>query len=814
MPSWMTPMLSGTLGTTALTLLALALLPALSRRYRQRTLYGLLVICLLGFLIPWRPQLTPKPAVTVALRADTAQRLRPLLRAAEPVAAAPDAAPAPAAVAQPADGAPSARPISSRLVLALVWAAGAAGVLGLALLRYFRFTRLLTRWREAPDAALATLLAQETRAAGLRRAPMLWLAPCVTGPLVTGLLCPAVYLPPDAVGDVDLRLILRHELTHLRQGDLPVKWLALAACAMHWFNPAVWLLRRALAQQCELSCDELVMSGSSLAERVRYSEALIAAIRGRTQPPTALCTAFQGGLERMKRRITQIMDIRQKHIGALVALILVCLTVLTGSLLTVSATAQPDGLPDFPSDYDRELEETVFFDAPVAGYTSGAAAPAYNMGDDPGWPAAFYVPGVPLTVTAMQWRAEHIEGVMGEGGMVWLTVNIGLGEALKGVCVPAAFVTIGGDAPASNVTGTVRPADGAGFAYVYSRLNDKTPSGTLPAGETVTLISYQPEWAQIMLGSVTGYVKLDDISLSPDTLAVFRPAWMDGFDSHRLGYESYYAQYYDWFEQMENQYGSMDFWDNGMRAMASDMALAFGLVQPGDTVFILPEAGGITEQEAIAIGRRLIGDDGQTDALGVPYYAWQAYMVRHYQQDDAPFWQLRAWATHTDMTRKNLQLTTDGALIGEIATYRDNPDPVSPYDEIALSVLYGEDQTAWPKAVRTAYDPEGHPPLREGWLTEEEIIAKAWALLEEEYGADRRAAVEAAFTVSADYYNYGQFDENDKEDRIFWTVRFVCLTPGQVEEIKAMINMDGTPRGPLVDDFYGDLPNYTPGGNG
>ena len=50
MPPWLRPLLSGMLGMTALTLLVLALLPALARRYRQRTLYGLLIICLLGFL--------------------------------------------------------------------------------------------------------------------------------------------------------------------------------------------------------------------------------------------------------------------------------------------------------------------------------------------------------------------------------------------------------------------------------------------------------------------------------------------------------------------------------------------------------------------------------------------------------------------------------------------------------------------------------------------------------------------------------------------------------------------------------------------
>ena len=35
-----------------------------------------------------------------------------------------------------------------------------------------------------------------------------------------------------------------------------IKWLAVLARAVHWFNPAVWWLVRRLEQDCELSCDE------------------------------------------------------------------------------------------------------------------------------------------------------------------------------------------------------------------------------------------------------------------------------------------------------------------------------------------------------------------------------------------------------------------------------------------------------------------------------------------------------------------------------------------------------------------------------
>ena len=48
--------------------------------------------------------------------------------------------------------------------------------------------------------------------------------------------------------------------THVtRTRDIVVKWFALLANAVHWFNPALYLLRRELARECQLAADEAVI---------------------------------------------------------------------------------------------------------------------------------------------------------------------------------------------------------------------------------------------------------------------------------------------------------------------------------------------------------------------------------------------------------------------------------------------------------------------------------------------------------------------------------------------------------------------------
>ncbi len=811
---WAVSLLSGMLGMTILTLAVLAALPILSKRYRLRTVYGLLVLCLFGFLIPWRPLIVRRPAVTVEIPAAAVQRLR---RPAPQ--AAVQAIPGDAQIARPAAPSTSARETAAnpapdgRIILLMLWAAGAASVLAVGLLRYFRMKRMLLRWRTPPDPLPASMMRGESSETGLKRVPPLWQAPCVSGPMVCGLFRPAVYLPERVMDTADLRLILRHELVHVRQGDVPVKWLTLLACAVYWPNPVIWLLRRALNQYCELSCDERVMAGADLAARTRYAETIIAAIRVGDRTNAVLCTAFRGGLKRMKRRILQMMDHHTRRVGVLVLAALCCLTALTGCFLRFSAADPVTALPDFPKDYVYEAEELFALPEPCPAVTGTAFAPAYNYSDDPQYPAALYAPGTPLEVTGRKWRSEHIPGVTGTDGMVWLQVDVLAGEPLTGVWMPEAFVDAGGNGAEAFPRGVLRAAEGQAVVPMYDRITDKAPAHTIESGREAELISWQPGYAQVRIGGQYGYVDTDQFILSGEIMAQLAPEWMYGFDSWRLGYGEYYNQYYAWFGEMEYRYGSFDMWSNELKAAATRVQRDYGLLQPGDPVYVLPGEGDITAEEAIAIGKRLIGDDGGTDELGVPFYTWQAHFMYTEGEEPEPGWTLRAWATHTDMDRWNIRLTRRGELVGDPRPYRDVQHPTTPYYSVALMLLYGEMEDIWPAAIRTAFDPEGCPPLREGWKTEEEIRRIAMDALESAFGAEKRASVEARFDIYASYYNYGRFDENDPEERIFWTVRCVNRTPGEAEEIQVRVNMDGTLREEPIDDYYGDI-DFSPGGNG
>jgi TonB family protein len=71
-----------------------------------------------------------------------------------------------------------------------------------------------------------------------------------------------VLLPTSAVGwpDARKRVVLAHELAHIRRRDWHVQLLAEFTCALYWFNPLFWMARNRLSCESERACDDVVLS--------------------------------------------------------------------------------------------------------------------------------------------------------------------------------------------------------------------------------------------------------------------------------------------------------------------------------------------------------------------------------------------------------------------------------------------------------------------------------------------------------------------------------------------------------------------------
>lgn len=117
------------------------------------------------------------------------------------------------------------------------------------------------------------------------------------------------FLSADTFDAEALTMIFRHELTHYKRKDLPLKGAALAVHLLHWFNPLSYAALKNINEACEYACDEAVIWKMDGDKRREYGEMLLYRVgRGKNR---MFFVGFGAGGEQkkvLKRRLGAIMN--------------------------------------------------------------------------------------------------------------------------------------------------------------------------------------------------------------------------------------------------------------------------------------------------------------------------------------------------------------------------------------------------------------------------------------------------------------------------------------------------------------------------
>ncbi len=319
MQSFLTALIECSVSMSALILGLIILTPLLSKRYTAKWVYYAWLIVAIGLIIPFRLH----PDIPV-IHMDTAFYIQNLM---------PGYVGNITEQAIEADGAGQGfSSIPWRQIAGIIWVMGVAAFVFYHGWKHYLFKKMVNRWGEnATNPSVFETLRKIMSNMGITRQISLKICPLISSPMLIGIFSPVILLPKADFSESELSLILRHELIHFKRMDLWYKSLVFFVTAIHWFNPAVYLMAKEISAQCEISCDAEVVKGAEMDVRQWYSETIINVIKNQSKIKTVFSTNFYGGKKGIKKRIFSIMDTTKKKAGIVVlALVIVC-TLGTGA---------------------------------------------------------------------------------------------------------------------------------------------------------------------------------------------------------------------------------------------------------------------------------------------------------------------------------------------------------------------------------------------------------------------------------------------------------------------------------------------------
>ena len=135
-------------------------------------------------------------------------------------------------------------------------------------------------------------------------------APSRMEPGVFGIFRPVLLLPEgvaEKLSPAQMRVVLAHELCHVRRRDNLASAVHMLVEALFWFHPLVWWLDRQIVEERERACDEEVVRMGG--EPAVYVETILAICKSYVESPVPCMSGISGA--DLKRRVVSVMSNRR-----------------------------------------------------------------------------------------------------------------------------------------------------------------------------------------------------------------------------------------------------------------------------------------------------------------------------------------------------------------------------------------------------------------------------------------------------------------------------------------------------------------------
>lgn len=198
----------------------------------------------------------------------------------------------------------------------------------------------------------------------------------ISSPIITGFFKSLLILPDRQFSESELRLILKHEIVHIKHSDLFIKAFMLFCGAVHWFNPFIRHFIRSAEQEGELYCDETVMEGEEEKLKKLYCQSILNSASAKAKekrfPYPAVSSGFSFNKQGLKHRMAMILSYDKKYKLGIIGILILALTLFTGTAVAFSDIRDLDG-ETFDTTTFAYTEETITFITYTEEETDNAA---------------------------------------------------------------------------------------------------------------------------------------------------------------------------------------------------------------------------------------------------------------------------------------------------------------------------------------------------------------------------------------------------------------------------------------------------------
>jgi len=214
-------------------------------------------------------------------------------------------------IAHGASGARRAAPARSApwrldpaLWLMLLWTAGAALALVQMLLAYAKLCRIRRAARPYPSPEAQPL----ARTLGIGRPVEVLETSAGAMPMAFGIRRTTILMPAGAQAWTEerRRMVLLHELAHVRRADGATHLLARIALSLFWWNPLAWSAWRQFLKESERAADDLVLNAGEPA--ADYAGHLLEVARSLQFAPAASVAVAMARRSALEGRLLAILD--------------------------------------------------------------------------------------------------------------------------------------------------------------------------------------------------------------------------------------------------------------------------------------------------------------------------------------------------------------------------------------------------------------------------------------------------------------------------------------------------------------------------